>query len=484
MRVTNRAWNAMRLTVGLASLAGFALMPLPPATSAAAGAALDAPLVDAVRQGDAAAVRALLDEQVDVDAREAGGATALHWAVRLDRRDLAELLVAAGADAMAANAFDVTPLSLAAVNGSAEMLALLLEAGADPNVAMAGSEAVLLTAARTGRVEAVRTLIAHGADVNVAQAAGQTPLMWAAAEGHVETLQALIEAGAAVDARTAVPENPLRTGLEGPAPHGFTALLFAVRAGHIDAVRVLLDAGADVNDTLPDGMSTVVLAATNAHWELGVHLVDRGADPNGAEQGWTALHAMTWVRMPNFGFNPPGPVTTGSMDSLAFARPLSSAASSASSSTTPPRATFTSTAPGFMAARNPASTSRSVSDECGQQSTTTSASPSRSPSLSIAQTSSAKGAGAALRRTPVTRAPNAPARLPISRPILPYPTTSQTVPPTSRNGSCFHSPAACAARRSASPWKMSSTWANTYSEMAAAWALDAPMRMPFAAMAR
>ena len=165
-------------------------------------------------------------------------------------------------------------------------------------------------------------LIAHGADVNATQAAGQTPLMWAAAEGHVETLQALIDAGADVMARTVVPENPLRTGLEGPAPHGFTALLFAVRAGHIDAVRVLLDAGADIDDRLPDGMNTVVLAATNAHWELGVHLVDRGADPNGAGQGWAALHAMTWVRMPNFGFNPPGPVTTGSMDSLAFARAL------------------------------------------------------------------------------------------------------------------------------------------------------------------
>ena len=322
MRVTNRAWNRAESTVGLALLASLTLMPMPPATSAAAGAAPAAPLVEVVRQGDTAALRALLDQGVDVNAREAGGATALHWAVRNDRLDLAELLVAAGADAMAANAFDVTPLSLAAVNGSAEMLTLLLDAGADPNVTMAGSEAVILTAARTGRVEAVRTLIAHGADVNVAQAAGQTPLMWAAAEGHVETLQALIDAGAEIAARTVVPETPLRTGLEGPAPHGFTALLFAVRAGHIDAVRVLLDAGAAVNETLPDGMSTVVLAATNAHWELGVHLVDRGADPDAAEQGWTALHAMTWVRMPNFGFNPPGPVTTGSMDSLTFARAL------------------------------------------------------------------------------------------------------------------------------------------------------------------
>ena len=270
------------------------------------GAGLDRPLIEAVRQGDATAARALLVDRADVNARQADGTTALHWAVRLDRLDLAELLMLAGADVMAANVFDVTPLSLAAVNGSAGMLAALLGAGADPNVAMAGSEAVILTAARTGRADAVRTLIAHGADVNVAQAAGQTPLMWASAEGHVGTMQALIDAGAAVSARTVVPETPLRTGLEGPAPHGFTALLFAVRAGHIDAVNVLVDAGADVDDRLPDGMNTVALAATNAHWELGVHLVDRGADPNGAEQGWTALHAMTWVRMPNFGFNPPG----------------------------------------------------------------------------------------------------------------------------------------------------------------------------------
>ena len=179
-----------------------------------------------------------------------------------------------------------------------------------------------MTAARTGQVEAIRTLVAHGADVNTTQEAGQTPLMWATAEGHLEAMQALLDAGADVNARTIVPENPLRTGLEGPAPHGFTPLLLAVRAGHIDAVRLLLEAGADVKDTLPDGTSTVVLAATNAHWELGVFLVDNGADPNAAEQGWTALQVMTWVRMPNFGFNPPGPVTTGTMDSLTFAREL------------------------------------------------------------------------------------------------------------------------------------------------------------------
>ncbi|MDE0003199.1 MAG: ankyrin repeat domain-containing protein [Rhodospirillaceae bacterium] len=292
------------------------------AAGPAAGAAADPPLLDAVRNGDAAAMRALLADGADVNRPAADGATALHWAARLDLPGVARLLLAAGADAGAANAFGVTPLALAAVNGSATMLDTLLRAGADANAPAAGGETALLTAARAGRADAVRTLVAHGADVNAAQRAGQTALMWAAADGHVETLQALIDAGADVHARTVVPETPLRTGLEGPAPHGFTALLFAVRAGQIEAARRLVAAGADPDDKLPDGMNTVVLAATNAHWELGVLLVDLGADPNGAGQGWTALHAMTWVRMPNFGFNPPGPVTTGTMDSLTFARAL------------------------------------------------------------------------------------------------------------------------------------------------------------------
>ena len=282
----------------------------------------DNPLAEAVKRADADAVRALLEGGADAGAPEADGTTPLHWAVRLDSLDLAALLLDAGADVSAVNAFGVPPLWLAAVNGSAPMLDRLLDAGADPETSTAAGESVLMMAARTGRVDAMSALLARGADVNGAQNEGQTALMWAATEGHGAAVRALVDAGADVHARTVVPETPLRTGLEGPAPHGFTALLFAVRAGHIDTVRTLLEMGADPNVQLPDGTGTVVLAATNAHWELGVFLADQGADPNGAEQGWTALHAMTWARRPNFGFNPPGPITTGSLDSLRFAREL------------------------------------------------------------------------------------------------------------------------------------------------------------------
>jgi ankyrin repeat protein len=100
-----------------------------------------------------------------------------------------------------------------------------------------------------------------------------------------------------------------------PPPTGFTALLFAVRAGSMDATRALLDAGADVNDALSDGQSALVVATSNAHWELADFLIDRGADPNAAGAGWNALHQTVRSRRPNLGYTP-GPVPTGNVDSI------------------------------------------------------------------------------------------------------------------------------------------------------------------------
>lgn len=73
---------------------------------------------------------------------------------------------------------------------------------------------------------------------------------------------------------------------------------------------------------MPNGTSPLILATLNAHFELAGFLLDRGADPNAAGQGWTALHQIVWSRRPNTGFNLPGPVPTGSLPSLELARKL------------------------------------------------------------------------------------------------------------------------------------------------------------------
>lgn len=56
-----------------------------------------------------------------------------------------------------------------------------------------------------------------------------------------------------------------------------------------------------------------IASAIARNWgsELAATLLDRGADPNAAAQGWTALHQVTWVRKAGLGDNTPAPEESG-----------------------------------------------------------------------------------------------------------------------------------------------------------------------------
>ena len=275
--------------------------------------AADAPLADAAEDQNSAMIRTLLEQKANVNAPQADGMTALHWAAYHDDLVTVKQLIAAGADANAATRYLVTPLSLACTNGYAAIVELLLGNGADANSTLSGGETVLMTASRTGRLGPVKSLISHGADVNARERKGQTALMWAAADGHVEVVDTLLKAGA--DFRTSLPS-------------GFTPLFFAVREGRKDVVRRLLEAGIKVNDTMQperkNGKATspLILAVENGHFELALELLNAGADPNDRPSGYAALHAMIWVRKPIRGDGDPPPIGSGNLNSLDLVRHL------------------------------------------------------------------------------------------------------------------------------------------------------------------
>src|SRR5579859_6865256 len=91
---------------GLAASVLFGLLAAP-AWSASLS---NADLIKAVRAGDITAVHAMIQRGVDVNAPEATGTTALHWAAYQEDVSMVKSLLAAGAKVRVVNEFGSSPM--------------------------------------------------------------------------------------------------------------------------------------------------------------------------------------------------------------------------------------------------------------------------------------------------------------------------------------------------------------------------------------
>jgi ankyrin repeat protein len=275
-------------------------------------------LMEATRNRDAAAVRALLQQGVDINAADGDGSTALHWASHRNDLEVVNLLLRAGANPNATTDLGVTPLWPACLNGNAAMVRRLLEAKANPNAALLLGETLVMTASRSGSAEVVELLLRAGADPNArpkrkettpclfdpsrtcsVQAGGQSALMWAVAQKHHDVVKVLLAHGADVHARSAIYAVKKSADLPHPIPEnqralpqgGDTALIFAARLGDLVSTKLLVSAKANVNDADGWGMSAMALAAYNNHGDVVEYLLELGGDPNLPSSEIAPLHA-------------------------------------------------------------------------------------------------------------------------------------------------------------------------------------------------
>jgi ankyrin repeat protein len=228
-------------------------------------------------------VRLLLARGADPNRGNDYGWTKLHQAGYSNRRELAEILLEAGARTdLSARGDGGTPLIAALFWGHRDVVDLL---GSEPRnlrvaaglgdldlirelvgTRLAGAHRVyyrphggfpawepsddpqevldeaLVWAAKADRVEALPLLVELGARVGADPYRG-TPLAWAAANGRVASIRKLVELGADVNQR----------GTFGGPDHGegVTALHLAAQGGREEAVEALLELGAD--PTIHDG---------------------------------------------------------------------------------------------------------------------------------------------------------------------------------------------------------------------------------------
>ncbi len=163
--------------------------------------ALAAPIHDAARKGDVAAITAALDAGADINLSEGGG-TALYFAVKRGHLAAAKLLIERGAKVNVGSRYWGYLLTIATANARVDLITLLLANGANPNSIFNG-ESVLHVAAKFGCLACVKALVEAGADVN-AQTYGdkyhanRTPIHLAIRYGYPEVADYLMAHGVVV----------------------------------------------------------------------------------------------------------------------------------------------------------------------------------------------------------------------------------------------------------------------------------------------
>jgi len=230
----------------------------------------------AAANGDLALAQKLLnDNPALVSSRTRDyGETPLFFAAKNGHADVAELLIAKGADVKAVSYLDWTPLLDAVEGGSKEVVELLISKGADitaPN----GSASALFVAVTAHHENVAELLVAHGADVNARDYNGDTPLHEAATRGGADIARFLLANKAAVDAKDRF---------------GTTPLINAVRSGKKDIAEMLLASGADPNAKNDEGWTPLYMAANFGYKDIVELLLAKGADANAKTRGWTPLH--------------------------------------------------------------------------------------------------------------------------------------------------------------------------------------------------
>lgn len=236
------------------------------------GGRLDPPLLDdqaallrAMNVGQTRVAIALVDSgRIDVELRLDGGMTLLHLAAGLGLVGLVESLLAHGADVNAGDSERGRwPLLAAIEAGHLEVAQLLLARGADPKSEDARGRSMLFFVALRGNATAVKELLKLGVP------AGPSCLRTAATSGCVDVVSALIDAGVDVNDQTGF-DDKKGTMLMAALPTVTSDLMAKVtkrepehiRQDQITIAQALVDAGANPNAVDDDGNTVLHLIAS------------------------------------------------------------------------------------------------------------------------------------------------------------------------------------------------------------------------------
>lgn len=214
----------------------------------------------------------------DVDCRNRHGSTPLIVASASGLDDIVEYLLDAGADVNAHDALGWTALHYACAYAKHSTCMLLLK---QPSVDAApknkGGGTPLILAAHSNAFEVAQELIAMGANVNEKNSLGLSALLMAVDACHPAMSKLLVECGSDIQDH----ENIF----------GLTPLFVASQAGNYEIAEFLLEQCTDKKTDMLNrrnrlGLTPLMASAANGHLDLVELLLKHGAHPNAREQAY------------------------------------------------------------------------------------------------------------------------------------------------------------------------------------------------------
>jgi len=223
------------------------------------------PLLVATRAQESETVKWLIENGADINVRDEGLWSLLHFATNEGHLEITQTLVEAGSDVNATESAGVVPLHLAARNkNGTECVRYLLDHGADVHLKEQNdSWNAAHYAAYAGELESLKVLTDAGVEVGIFDKCGWTPLHRACQSGSLECVLYLLEKGVDLQARD--------TNLLSP-------LTAATYGGNFEILKLLFERGLRVDERDEEEWTPLVGAAENGFVEGASFLLDQGAN--------------------------------------------------------------------------------------------------------------------------------------------------------------------------------------------------------------
>ncbi|KAH3816886.1 26S proteasome non-ATPase regulatory subunit 10-like isoform X2 [Dreissena polymorpha] len=218
------------------------------------------PLILASQLGLFTVCKKLVTLKVDLGLNDLDGRTALHHSCYHGNKDVADLLIKAGANISVVSNEGDTPLHEAISSGHFDTVELLIQAGSDVNRPnhVTGS-APLDLAVLHERSEVTRLLIKNGANVHYRSRAKETALHYAVQVASMDIIQQLLDAGADLNSLNNIGESPLTV---------------AIQERKLSVVKFLVETGCRLDHT--DSLSPMYIACRQNSQDIICFLLSEG----------------------------------------------------------------------------------------------------------------------------------------------------------------------------------------------------------------